>query len=50
MERLLPSGSATQPEPQQHQAFSSPVKQPGMSAGYAQATPLRWVKTRLGVA
>ncbi|KAI7838985.1 hypothetical protein COHA_007270 [Chlorella ohadii] len=42
MERLLPSGSASQPEPQQHQAFSSPVKQPAAAgAGYAQATPLR---------
>lgn len=29
LERLLPTGSASQPEPQQHQAFASPTKQGG---------------------
>lgn len=43
MERLLPIGSASQPEPQQHQAFSSPVKQQGEegASGYGK-TPLRY--------
>ena len=42
LERLLPSGNASQPEPQQHQAFSSPAKQQGsaVAAPYRE-TPLR---------
>ena len=34
------SGSGPLPEPQQHTAFSSPTKQPGMYGD----TPLRWAR------